>query len=101
LSEEEIIETLELFCQALENVASVLRQNLAKDINQMSNWNPNKIKRIPTEGTRGPYEKADPQATTDFKTMLANLKAHRGKLTRDGLFYWVFDDAATVGRKKR
>lgn len=63
-------------------------------------WDPNKITWVETEGTKGLYDKASPQATNDFKAMLTNLKEHNGKLTRDGFFYWVFTDQATVGRKK-
>jgi len=33
--------------------------------------------------------------------MLKDLKEHGGRLTREGYFYWVFQDQATVGRKKR
>ena len=28
-------------------------------------------------------------------------QAHKGRLTRDGMFYWVFQNGTTVGRKKR
>jgi len=64
-------------------------------------WNPDKIIWKVTNGAKGPYDKADPQATHDFKAMLQDLKDHKGKMRRDGFFYWVFSDMATVGRKKR
>jgi len=66
-------------------------------------WDMNKIKWIQAEGASGPYEKAEPQGLrdSDFDLMLKDLKAHNGKLTREGYFYWVFSDQATVGRKKR
>jgi hypothetical protein len=31
--------------------------------------------------------------------MLKDLAEHKGKLTRDGLFYWTFQNGTTVGRK--
>jgi len=63
-------------------------------------WGPDKIEWVETSGTRGLYDKASPQGTDDFKAMLIDLKKHSGKLSRDGFFYWVFSDQATVGRKK-
>ena len=64
-------------------------------------WDPSKIKWVPAEGAKGRYDRADPQASRDFQNMLKDLKEHGGRLTRDGYFYWVFRDQATVGRKKR
>jgi len=64
-------------------------------------WNPDRVIWKLTSGTKGVYEKAGPQATPDFKAMLQDLKDHNGKMRRDGYFYWVFIDAATVGRKER
>jgi len=64
-------------------------------------WDPNKIIWSEAEGTSGPYEKADPQGLngSDFDLMLKDLKSHGGKMMRDDIFYWVFKDGATVGRK--
>jgi len=69
----------------------------------MDTWDPSKIKWVQDEGARGPYERADPQGlkNSDFDLMLKDLKAHNGRLTRDGFFYWVFEDQARVGRKQR
>jgi hypothetical protein len=73
-------------------------------------WDPNRIKWVDAQGASGSYQRYPPEgeraeATEDYKNMLADLKAHNGKLSRkeaDGTwFYWVFQDAATVGRKKR
>lgn len=67
-------------------------------------WIPENIKWIQTPGTRGPYERYPAEGkkievTVDYKNLLLDLKEHRGKLTRNGYFYWVFSDAATIGRK--
>jgi hypothetical protein len=72
----------------------------------MPSWNPDKIKWEAAVGSSGPYyrypaEGQKAEATEDYKNMLRDLKAHDGKLTRDGFFYWLFRDQATVGRKKR
>jgi len=71
------------------------------DLPGKHSWNPDKIKWKDETGAKGPYEKADSQATPDFKAMLQDLKAHDGKMNREQFFYWTFSDLATVGRKKR
>jgi len=82
---------------AAQLIADAANEQLEKVV--PSEWNPEKIKWKEAQGTKGPYERADPQATPNFKAMLADLKAHGGRLTRNHLFYWVFRDQATVGRK--
>ncbi|MGB9756490.1 MAG: hypothetical protein ACPLVJ_01755, partial [Candidatus Bathyarchaeales archaeon] len=54
-------------------------------------WNPDKIKWEAVEGSKGSYQRypAEDQkaeATEDYKNMLRDLKAHNGRLTRDGYF---------------
>lgn len=73
----------------------------AKKAQKERPWDSGKVKWGKVQGAKGPYEKADPQATPDFRKMLADIKQHGGKLSRDEWFYWVFTDQATVGRKKR
>lgn len=69
-------------------------------------WNPNKVKWTQAEGAKGPYERypasgQKAEATDDYKHMLADLKKHQGRMTRDGFFYWLFTDSATIGRKRK
>lgn len=64
-------------------------------------WSPEKIKWEQTEGSSGPYQRSEDVNSLDFKAMLKDLAAHQGKLTWDGYFYWMFQNGATVGRKKR
>jgi hypothetical protein len=71
-----------------------------------SAWNPDKIGWVQTEGAKGPYERypakdQKAEGTEDYTTMLQDLKAHNGKMMKGPYFYWVFTDAATVGRKLR
>jgi hypothetical protein len=86
--------------QALADAWNEYIEKHAPKDEEKPSWDPSKIKWANEEGTKGLYEKAASQSTEDFKSLLADLKAHNGKLTRDGLFYWVFTDQATVGRKK-
>ena len=69
-------------------------------------WNPEAIKWQKVEGFRGEYERyplegEKVEATPDYKNLLEDLKRHGGKLTRNGYFYWVFEDSSTIGRKRR
>jgi hypothetical protein len=68
-------------------------------------YNPENIPWIRTEGQKGPYERypafqQNPDiANPDYNGLHADLKAHDGKLTRSGIFYWLFTDDQTIGRK--
>jgi len=64
-------------------------------------WQPNRIKWEQTQGKSGPYERSVDTDSLDYKALLNDLVAHQGKLTRDGYFYWLFQNGSTIGRKKR
>ncbi|MCS7115414.1 MAG: hypothetical protein RMJ15_07875 [Nitrososphaerota archaeon] len=64
-------------------------------------WNPDKIKWEKVEGRSGPYERSEDVDNPEFKGMMKDLARHKGKLTREGYFYWTFKNGSTVGRKKR
>lgn len=64
-------------------------------------WNPERIKWVEAEGPSGPYERAEAQDNPDFQAMLKDLEKHNGRLTKGGYFYWKFEKAEIVGRKKR
>jgi hypothetical protein len=64
-------------------------------------WDPERIKWEQAEGQSGPYERSEDTDNPEFKAMLKDLQAHSGRLTREGWFYWVFQNGAMVGRKKR
>jgi len=65
------------------------------------NWNPDNIKWEKAVGSSGPYERSQNKENVDFQKMVEDLKAHNGKLSRDGYFYWLFTNGDCVGRKKR
>lgn len=62
-------------------------------------WDPAKIKWEKAEGGSGPYERSEDIDNLEFKAMLKDLAAHKGRLTIDGYFYWIFENGCTVGRK--
>jgi hypothetical protein len=63
-------------------------------------WDPFKISWDKKGGAHGPYEKCS-GGDHDYKALIEDLKAHQGKLLRDGVFYWLFVDQISVGRKER
>ena len=67
-------------------------------------YNPENIKWVRAEGAKGPYERypapdGTVESTPDYQGLLADLNAHKGSLNRAGLFFWLFQDGKTIGRK--
>jgi hypothetical protein len=62
-------------------------------------WDPGKIKWSQEEGAKGPFEKSEDVDSLDFKNLIKDLNAQKGKLYRDGYFYWLWQSGSTVGRK--
>jgi hypothetical protein len=63
-------------------------------------WEPSRIPWKDATGPKGPFEKADDPLNVEFRALLKDLKEHKGNLTRDGFYYWLFTDAEVVGRKR-
>lgn len=74
---------------------------LTFEAEQTVGWDPQKIPWEPAEGAKGPYERSDDIGSSDFKCLQRNLSANQGKLSRDGYYYWTFQDGATIGRKQK
>jgi hypothetical protein len=72
-----------------------------KGVSPDLSWDPEKIKWEKVEGSKGAYERSEDVNNPEFKAMLKDLASHRGKLTRNGCFYWIFKNGSAVGRKKR
>lgn len=103
MSEGKIEKVLELLADtgsALEALGVQIKHEAA-EIAGVLQWDHSKIKWEKAEGTRGPYERSEDVNNLEFKSMLKDLAAHDGKITREGYFYWVFQNGSTVGRKKR
>ena len=88
----------------VENIMGFLEQNkpTEKATEKTSFWNPEKIDWIQKEGAKGPFEQSALRQNMnipDFDELIKDLRDHDGKLQRDGLFYWLFTDSQTVGRK--
>ena len=86
--------------QLMADAANEYLERLApKD--EKHNWDPNKIPWKEAQGTRGLYDRSEEVDNLQFKAMVKDLAAHKGKLSRDGYFYWLFQSGSVVGRKKR
>jgi len=107
--EEDFANFLEDFCDFLDGLeASIIKmkQQIAKLVGVAEekpkfSWNPDKIKWEKAQGPSGEFERSDDVNNPEFKAMLKDLAQHNGKLTRNGVFYWVFKNGSTVGRKRR
>jgi len=106
MSDEDFINFIEDFTDFLNGLeASIVKMRM--QIEKLTGsearpkWNPDKIKWEKTEGWKGEYERSEDVNNPEFKAMLKDLAQHGGKLTRNGLFYWVFKNGSVVGRKKR
>ena len=65
---------------------------------------PEKIKWVKAQGAKGPYERypdfnAQPELTIEYNALLVAIEKHDGKYSHDGMFYWIFTDEITIGRK--
>jgi hypothetical protein len=104
MSDEDFKVFIEDFCDFLNGLeASIvkLRTQIDKLCGSKWSWDPGKIKWEKTEGFKGSYERSEDVNNLEFKAMLKDLAEHNGKLTRDGVLYWVFKNGVAVGRKKR
>lgn len=93
----------QIICTCLEN-AGLMTGN--GEPAQPASSDPGKIAWKEAEGAKGKYDRypaegEKAESTDDYKNILADLKKHDGRMTRDGYFYWLFTDSATIGRKRK
>lgn len=114
---EQIIKILIDYANSLEETAKQLKQSLAALVQEhlipeaqkatgerVWSWNPDAIIWVEASGPSGGYHLAtadNNQGNVDFQEMLKDLEAHQGCLTRNGCFYWKFQQKPFAGRKKR
>jgi len=89
------------FANAVEAACVKLRTQVNKiwGTEDKHTWNPEKIKWSQEKGAKGPFEKSEDVDSIDFKNLIKDLNAQKGKLYRDGYFYWLYQSGSTVGRK--
>lgn len=105
---EELLDAIMDFASGVEAAVAKLKKDIYDLVQKADDarplWDPANVKWERAEGDRGVYEKAVAEANDgvkDFENMVADLKAHGGKMRKGGYFYWLFEftDRPTVGRK--
>jgi len=98
------------FLVKLRDAAQMIADAINEELDSLNpatktEFNPEKIPWVKTEGQSGPYErypafqqKAD-EMNVDYQALLTALRRHNDKLSHAGLFYWLFSDDKTIGRK--
>jgi hypothetical protein len=90
------------FLNGLEASCVKMRQQIAKLFGpEKPGWDPAKIRWQSGMGVKGHFELSVDVDNPEFKAMLKDIAAHKGRITREGYFYWTYPSGATVGRKKR
>jgi len=72
---------------------------------EITAYNPENLAWNTAQGSKGPFQAypkrgEQPNKTSDYTNLLADIKQHKGKLSRAGLFYWLFENGTTIGRKE-
>ncbi|RLI00071.1 hypothetical protein DRO19_00525 [Candidatus Bathyarchaeota archaeon] len=111
MAEDKHAELIKAIEDKLDDHFQALKEDLTKAIEAYLEktenvFDPEKIKWVQAEGFSGPYERYPAKGekielSQDYKALLKWLKEHNGKATYQGYFYWIFQDGATIGRKKR
>ena len=104
MSDEQVLEILVDFANAIEAAAVNVKHKVSEIMGVQEEeepYDPSKIRWTETQGPHGTYERAAASSNPDFQALLKSLKAHEGKLTKDGFFYWQFKNGNVIGRKKR
>jgi hypothetical protein len=74
----------------------------AKTKEVLKEYDVEKISWATKEGNKGPFELCDPRKNvdnSDYKALLADLKAHNNRMSINKKFYWLFGNGETIGRK--
>lgn len=101
LAEEMLLEFLNAVEAGIAAAKQRYKERKGISEEQKPLYDPQKIKWEPAQGSSGPYERSEDVNNPEFKTMLKDLQARKGKMNREGLFYWAFENGYTVGRKKQ
>jgi len=86
------------FSEILSDLAKLDDAERAQDSRP---WDPNRISWQDAQGSSGPYKKATDYENPDYQLLVKDLRAHEGKLSRGGFFYWLFTRGDAVGRKRK
>jgi len=96
--------SLEFFISLRDLCNEEIEQKKPAELKEVDKYNPENIPWVRAEGKNGIYQRfpayqQKPSMSKDYINLLENLKRDNGKLQRAGLFYWLFSDSTTIGRK--
>lgn len=101
----EVLPVLLDYANGVEALAVKLKRRISEltkaETKPVWNWDPSKIRWVEVVGLKGKYERSEDVNNLDFKVLLKDLCEHNRTLTKNGYFYWVFENGSTVGRKRR
>jgi len=101
----EVLPVLLDYADAVEALAVKLKRQISEltkaETKPVWNWDPSKIRWVEAVGLKGKYERSEDVNGLDFKQLVKDLAVRNGKLSREGYFYWLFRNGATIGRKRR
>jgi len=92
---------------AAQMIADVANEELEKHNPEATFKNePEKIPWVKAVGfkSKEPYERypafqQQPTRTIEYTNLLESIKNSKGRFQHGGLFYWLFEDGTTIGRK--
>ncbi len=85
---------------SFNGLAMVLDEFIQKESKVvLKEYDPEKAKWEKATGQHGEYEKSDDVNSLEFKALRKDLAEHNGKINHKGMFYWVFQNGTTIGRK--
>jgi len=99
-----IIKVRDAAAMVLDSCTEYLEKHAAppgESASTAATWNPEKIVWTSKIGAKGTFQMSEDMNNLDFKAMHKDLVDHQGNLNRDGMFYWIFPNGATVGRKQK
>ena len=96
--------SVEFFIRLRDAVEAEIERHKPSELKEQIDYNPEKIQWERTEGKNGFYERhpayqQKPEISSNYTNLIEDLKRHGGKLQHGGLFYWLFGDNITIGRK--
>lgn len=97
---EFLVKLRDAFAMAMDATNEFLETLAPAGVKEGKSYDVGEIKWEHAEGTSGPYERSEDVNSPDFKALLKDLADHHGKFRIGKVFYWVFANGSTIGRKE-
>ncbi|MGD0330879.1 MAG: hypothetical protein ABSB40_10680 [Nitrososphaeria archaeon] len=95
MDEKDFLEFLDKKLDEILKICSEIKGNKISEKVECNKW-------VQTEGKNGLYEKLEKNDSIEYQNLLKDLENHKGKIVKEGFFYWIFDsDNKTIGRKPK